>query len=170
MAACPDKIALVTEKGYQVKIARQLSIFVVDHERVMATTLTLILQSSGYLAHAFFDPLQALLAARIEAPDLIISDVVMPQLTGVELAIRMKALCPFCKIILLSGQAQTLDLIRNDRDLGLDFIFFRNRFTPLSYSVISENARALLRGLNKICPRSTILSRGYNSAWQMMTL
>jgi CheY-like chemotaxis protein len=100
---------------------KQLSIFVVDDEQIIATTLTLILQNSGYLAKAFFDPLQALAAARMEAPDLVISDVVMPQLTGVELAIQMKAMCPFCRVILFSGQAQTGDLLQNARERGHEF-------------------------------------------------
>jgi CheY-like chemotaxis protein len=93
----------------------------VDDEQIIATTLTLILQNSGYLAQAFFNPLQALAAARLEAPDLVISDVVMPQLTGVELAIRIRAMCPSCKVILFSGQAQTGDLLSVARELGHNF-------------------------------------------------
>jgi CheY-like chemotaxis protein len=104
-----------------VKNSKQLSIFVVDDEQIIATTLTLILQNSGYLAQAFFNPLQALAAARLEAPDLVISDVVMPQLTGVELAIQIRAMCPSCKVILFSGQAQTGDLLSVARAQGHNF-------------------------------------------------
>jgi CheY-like chemotaxis protein len=104
-----------------VRNSKQLSIVVVDDEQIIATTLTLILQNSGYLAQAFFNPLQALAAARLEAPDLVISDVVMPQLTGVELAIQIRAMWPSCKVILLSGQAQTGDLLSVAREQGHDF-------------------------------------------------
>ena len=104
-----------------MKNSKQLSIFVVDDEQIIATTLTLILQNSGYLAQAFFNPLQALAAARLEAPDLVISDVVMPQLTGVELAIQIRAMCPSCKVILFSGQAQTGDLLSVAREQGHNF-------------------------------------------------
>ncbi len=104
-----------------MKNSKQLSIFVVDDEQVIATTLTLILQNSGYLAQAFFNPLQALAAARLEAPDLVISDVVMPQLTGVELAIQIRAMCPSCKVILFSGQAETGDLLSVAREHGHNF-------------------------------------------------
>ena len=101
--------------------SKQLRISVVDDEQMIAQTLALILQKSGYLATAFFDPLQALDAASREAPDLLISDVVMPQLSGVDLAIRLKALCPTCQVVLFSGQAQAADLLGNARLQGHHF-------------------------------------------------
>jgi YesN/AraC family two-component response regulator len=48
------------------------------------------------------------IAARIEAPDLILSDVMMPGLSGIELAIAIQRECPECKILLFSGHAHTL--------------------------------------------------------------
>jgi CheY-like chemotaxis protein len=45
-------------------------------------------------------PLEALTAARADIPDLMISDVAAPELSGIELAIRMKAQYPGCKILL----------------------------------------------------------------------
>jgi CheY-like chemotaxis protein len=114
-----------------VKSSQQLSIFVVDDEQIIATTLTLILQNSGYLAQAFFNPLEALAAARLEAPDLIISDVVMPQLTGVELAIQIKAICPSCKVILFSGQAETADLLSAAHEQGHDFTLLSKPVHPV---------------------------------------
>ena len=114
-----------------MKNSQQLSIFVVDDEQIIATTLMLILQNSGYLVQAFFNPLQALAAARLDAPDLIISDVVMPQLTGVELAIQIMAMCPLCKVILFSGQAQTADLLSAARDLGHNFTLLSKPVHPV---------------------------------------
>ena len=54
-------------------------------------------------------------------PDLLISDVVMPQLSGIDLAIRVKEQCPACKVLLFSGQAQTADLLEVARIQGHDF-------------------------------------------------
>jgi DNA-binding response OmpR family regulator len=62
-----------------------------------------------------------LTAAQSEAPDLLISDVLMPDLSGVDLAIRMRAQHPKCKILLFSGQAATLDLLEDARNQGHDF-------------------------------------------------
>jgi CheY-like chemotaxis protein len=89
-------------------------IFVVDDEKMIAETLALILRRSGYSARFFLNPLEALQVSLSEVPDLLISDVDMPQLSGIDLAIRMREQCPTCKILLFSGQAGTLNL----RELG----------------------------------------------------
>ena len=96
-------------------------VFVVDDEVVIAETLTTILRINGFSATAFNNPELAVQAARLDPPDLLISDVVMPQLSGVELAIQIRALHPECKILLFSGQAQTANLLRAARELGHDF-------------------------------------------------
>jgi DNA-binding NtrC family response regulator len=96
-------------------------VFVVDDERVIATTLAAILQLNGFIADSFVRPFDALGAARVNPPDLLISDVVMPDISGVELAIQMKAICPDCKVLLFSGQAATADLLLAAREQGHDF-------------------------------------------------
>ena len=99
----------------------QKRIFVVDDERTIASSLAAILQMHAFLARYFFDPLEALDAARVEAPDLLISDVVMPHLSGVDLAIRIQEEYPTCKILLFSGQASTADLLKTAHEQGHDF-------------------------------------------------
>ncbi len=69
-------------------------IFVVDDEATIASTLALILNSSGFSATAFTDPLEALRSAEAQCPDFLISDVVMPKLNGIDLAIQFKAIYP----------------------------------------------------------------------------
>src|ERR1700712_3348706 len=94
------------------KISR---IFVVDDEKMIAETLALILRKSGYSARFFLNPLEALQLSLSEPPDLLISDVQMPQLSGIDLAIRIREQCPMCKILLFSGQAGTADLLDGAR-------------------------------------------------------
>ena len=96
-------------------------IFVVDDEPVIASTLTAILKMHGFSATFFTSPLEALNAARVRSPDLLISDVEMPNLSGIDLAIQMKAQYPTCKILLFSGQPSTLDLVDAARTKGHDF-------------------------------------------------
>lgn len=95
--------------------------FVVDDEEVIATTLVLILQSSGFDAVAFTDPLKALLAAETRCPVFLITDVMMPVLNGVDLAVQFKAIHPKCRVLLFSGAMSTGPLLESARDKGHDF-------------------------------------------------
>jgi DNA-binding response OmpR family regulator len=96
-------------------------IFVVDDEHVIASTLAVILNMNGYSTRYFTRPREALSAACFDNPDLLISDVSMPDLSGIDLAIQMRVQCPQCKILLFSGQANTIDLLEKARSQGLDF-------------------------------------------------
>lgn len=104
------------------QIRKPLRVFVVDDEDVIASSLAMILRfQGGFHARSFTDPLEALQTARLEAPDLLISDVVMPQLSGIDLAIQLREYCPDCKVLLFSGQAATAELLESARARGYTF-------------------------------------------------
>lgn len=105
-------------------------IFVVDDEHVVASTLTAILQKDGFSARFFTSPREALAAARSEAPDLLISDVTMPDCSGIDLAIQMKAQFPKCKVLLFSGQAATFDLLQTAHEKGYNLRLLLNPAHP----------------------------------------
>ena len=96
-------------------------VFVVDDEPVIASSLVAILQMNGFRARSFTCAQEALNAARLQAPDLLISDVMMPDISGVDLAILITAQCPRCKVLLFSGQASTSDLLQAAREKGYNF-------------------------------------------------
>jgi len=52
---------------------------------------------------------------------LLISDVMMPEMSGIELALRIRESCPDCKVLLFSGQAATANLLEKARADGHDF-------------------------------------------------
>jgi CheY-like chemotaxis protein len=116
-------------------------VFVVDDEPLIASTTAMILSSSGFDAAFFTAPLEALQAAHVEAPDLLLSDVIMPILTGIELAIQIKAICPECKILLFSGQAATANLLRKDHENGHGFEILHK---PLHPSDLLKKVQAAL--------------------------
>jgi len=96
-------------------------VLVVDDERVIADTLAIILNQAGFDASAVYTGNGAVDEARKVRPDLIISDVIMPDMNGIEAAIHIRGFLPGCKILLFSGQAATADLLDSARAKGHEF-------------------------------------------------
>ena len=96
-------------------------VLVVDDERVIADTLAIILNQNGFTATAVYSGMGAIEKARSERPDLIISDVIMEDMNGIDAAINIRKFLPSCKILLFSGQAATADLLENARARGHQF-------------------------------------------------
>ena len=94
---------------------------VVDDEMVIATTLAVILSNAGFEAHALFSGQDAIDSLERLRPDLLITDVVMPGMTGIEVATITRTRLPKCKILLFSGQAATVDLLEAARSQGHEF-------------------------------------------------
>jgi CheY-like chemotaxis protein len=93
-------------------------VLVADDEQVIADTLVMILNQSGFDARAVYSGEKAVEVAATFKPDMLISDVIMADLTGIDAAIRMRALLPRIKILLFSGQAATADLLEKARAKG----------------------------------------------------
>jgi DNA-binding response OmpR family regulator len=102
------------------------TILVVDDEHVLADMLALILERSGYNSTAVYSAAEALVALKIR-PDLIISDVMMPDVDGVELAVQVSKLRPGIKILLISGHAGTQEIVKAS---GLSLDFLAKPFSP----------------------------------------
>jgi DNA-binding NtrC family response regulator len=105
-------------------------VFVVDDEQVIASSLAEILCQRGFDATPFTEPLEALRAARSQFPDLLISDVAMPVLSGIELATQVQGHCPNCKVLLFSGQLSTIHLLEAAREYGRDFVVLQKPVHP----------------------------------------
>jgi CheY-like chemotaxis protein len=96
-------------------------VLIVDDEKVIADTLSIILTHAGFITMTAYDGVTALRIANQITPALVISDVVMPGISGVELAIMLKQSIPDIKILLFSGQASTVDLLEKARRSGHHF-------------------------------------------------
>ncbi len=114
-------------------------VLVVDDERVIADTLAIILNQHGYDAAPVYTGTGAVERARSVQPDLIISDVIMPDMNGIEAAIQIRKFLPGCKILLFSGQAATADLLETARAQG-------HEFEILAKPVHPQDLLAKLRG------------------------
>jgi DNA-binding NtrC family response regulator len=136
---------------------KQPLVFVVDDEDIIASTLAMILRlQGGSQARCFTKPLEALEAARLEGPDLLISDVVMPLLSGIELAIQVREHCPGCKVLLFSGQAATASLFQNARAEGHNFELL---LKPVHPSDLLAKIRNLTEPIQPLPPAETLQVR-----------
>jgi len=96
-------------------------VLIADDEQVIADTLAMILDQSGFEARSVYSGEKAVEMAGAFRPDMLISDVIMFDLNGIEAAIRIRALLPNIKILLFSGQAATADLLEKARSQGYEF-------------------------------------------------
>ncbi len=98
-----------------------LRVFVVDDEPVIASTLTLILMAKGYSARSFTDPFLSLQAAETDKPDILIADITMPNLSGIHLAVKLRALYPAMHVLLISGLVSVRDQLAEVKTEGSEF-------------------------------------------------
>lgn len=99
----------------------KLKVLVADDEQVIANTLAIILNQAGFDARAVFSGEKAIELLDSFKPDMLISDVIMTGMTGIEAAIITRERLPKCKILLFSGQAATADLLEKAREQGHEF-------------------------------------------------
>jgi DNA-binding NtrC family response regulator len=100
----------------------QHRIFVVDDELIIASTLARILRHEGFDDVFYFtNPQKAMKAVYAKPPALMITDVVMLPLTGLELAMKVQEICPACEIILFSGSPSTSQLLEIANGEGYNF-------------------------------------------------
>jgi CheY-like chemotaxis protein len=96
-------------------------VLIVDDEKIIANTLALILNRSGFEASAVYNGQDAIDTARQLSPDFLISDVIMEGMTGIDAAVQIAQLVPHCRIILFSGQGATADLLERANADGHHF-------------------------------------------------
>ena len=102
----------------------------VDDERLIADTLAIIFSNQGYVTRAVYSAEQALELMSDWLPDLAIIDVLLPGMNGIDLAIRLKAEYPNCRLSLFSGQASTSDLLELARQNGHSFEILAKPVAP----------------------------------------
>jgi CheY-like chemotaxis protein len=78
-------------------------IVLVDDDIAVRDSLSRILQSAGYEVEAVANGAQAIATCRRHAPDLVITDLYMPGVDGIEAIIRLQAEIPTIRFIAMSG-------------------------------------------------------------------
>ncbi len=117
-------------KELALKLNDARLVLIVDDEVRIADTLAVILRRSGFRTMVAYDAESAFKLAQATPPDLLLSDVVMPGSSGVDLALAVHQMSPRCKILLFSGQAATMDLLGAYRNAGQTFTILAKPLHP----------------------------------------
>ncbi len=97
-------------------------ILVVDDSRTIRKVLASILEKAGFTVEQAEDGLAAIDKFKTSQPDLVIMDLVMPQLGGLEAIMRILEISPRAKLIVLSSSDRT-DEVVTAKTLGvLDYL------------------------------------------------
>jgi CheY-like chemotaxis protein len=106
-------------------------ILVVDDERRIADTLAEILEMSGFQVAKAYGGWEALEAVARFHPDYLLSDVLMPRMNGVELAMAIQNMFPSARILLFSGQAGISEILLEGQKRGFEFELIAKPVHPL---------------------------------------
>lgn len=113
-------------------------VLVVDDDPAVGTVLHRLLESMGYRVSVVSSGPEALTALRQQSEiELMITDVVMPEISGIELADQAQAERPGLKVLLISGYSEELLDVANDPNRA----FLRK---PLSRATLANQVRSLL--------------------------
>jgi len=130
-------------------------VLVVDDEQIIADTRAAILTGWGYAVLTAYDAESALEMARVIPPEVLISDVILTRMNGVDLAIEVKRTTPDCEVILFTGRTDGHDFIAAAHAAGYDFKLLSKPVHPAQLLTLlrelglSEAADAATHGLHK---------------------
>jgi DNA-binding response OmpR family regulator len=117
-------------------------IVIVDDEITIAETLRTILMHAGYACFAVYDAPSALDLIRVVPPDLLLTDFVLPGMSGLTLAVQVAKMCPTCKVIIFSGLVSAVDMTWMSRRDNPDFVLLEK---PLHPDVLLSRVDSLLQ-------------------------
>ena len=117
-------------------------ILVVDDNPANIEILQMRLQAQGYQIRTANDGEQALIAVAEDQPDLILLDVMMPKLDGIEVCRRLRAdkMLPFVPIILVTAKADSKDVVAGLNAGGDEYLT-----KPVDQAALVSRVKSMLR-------------------------
>lgn len=126
----PDNSNPFDQKHGSADLEKPVKILVIDDESLIAETVVEILKGEGFEAMSVSSGSSAVELAKTVKPAVVLSDVMMPGLNGIETGIKIREIIPNCKIILFSGQAATVNLLEEARRRGHNFDILAKPIKP----------------------------------------
>src|SRR5262245_40854607 len=131
--------AVATQERHSETSTRP-QLLVVEDDPNIVELLSASLRFNGFDVTAFSTGTQALAAARKVAPDLVILDVMLPDLDGFEVIRRMREAGTRAPVVFLTARDATDDKVRGLTLGGDDYVT-----KPFSLEELTARIRAVLR-------------------------
>lgn len=122
---------MTTERG---------NVYLIDDNPVVRSALHALLRASGYAVTDFASAEMFLIDARVKSPAVILTDMRMPTMTGLELLARLNELGQHPSVIVISGESTPQEIVASLKGGAIDFLF-----KPVSNE---ELLAAIARGLD----------------------
>jgi two-component system OmpR family response regulator len=117
-----------------------ISVLVVDDEAVLAEMLSMALRYEGWDITTAGDGAGAIAAARTARPDVVVLDVMLPDMSGLDVLRRLREQSPGLPVLLLTAKDAVEDRIAGLTAGGDDYVT-----KPFSIEEVVLRLRALLR-------------------------
>jgi CheY-like chemotaxis protein len=105
-------------------------VLVADDEHIICDTLALILGANGFEPMCAYSGEAAVESARNHRPDVVVVDVILHGMSGLEAARQIRALYPGCRTILISGTIASSEMLNEAHALGGNLEFLTKPFAP----------------------------------------
>lgn len=119
---------------------RAVRVAVVDDERPITDPIVFSLRKAGYETEVYHDGEGALAAFRLRPPHLVVLDIMMPRMDGLELCRRLRAESISVPIVFLSSRDEEIDRLLGFEMGGDDYLS-----KPFSMRELLARVKALLR-------------------------
>ncbi len=117
-----------------------LKVMLVDDEQEFATTLAERLRMRGMDTVTAFDGEDALKMISVQKPHVIVLDIMMPGMSGLQVLSRIMEISPGTPVILLTGIGSTTEGIAGMKNGAVDYLM-----KPLQIEELIEKIRAAVK-------------------------
>lgn len=100
----------------------KLKLLIIDDEEELAVALSQLLQLEGYDVDYTTSPLKALDMIRHQKYHIIFSDIVMPEMDGLELLVQIKNYDPLAQIVMMTGYSTMEKTMRSMEAGASDYL------------------------------------------------
>jgi DNA-binding NtrC family response regulator len=117
------------------------TVFIIDDEPDLANICSAILTQEGYQVEKCTDSEQGLELIKAKPFDLIIVDLIMPKINGLQILREAKALHPECEVIITTGYPSIESAVTSMKEGAFDYLvkpFMSNQLTTMAAQALSR--------------------------------